>query len=154
MATNFQHRYTDFTPGDELRLSDYLQSIVTNWRLIATVTIAVTALGSAYAFLAQPVYKADAIIQVEETANADNGAANARQQIEPLSRMFETKATTAAQIELLKSRLVTEAAVRNLHLDIAAQPHTLPVVGNLLTALTTGRFGFKMPPLMDLPRLA
>lgn len=154
MATNFQHRYTDFTPGDELRLSDYLQSIVTNWRLIATVTIAVTALGSAYAFLAQPVYKADAIIQVEETANADNGAANARQQIEPLSRMFETKATTAAQIELLKSRLVTEAAVRNLHLDIAAQPHTLPVVGNLLTALTTGRFGFKMPPLMDLPGFA
>ncbi|WP_206951338.1 polysaccharide biosynthesis tyrosine autokinase [Trinickia acidisoli] len=151
MAMNFEHRYTDFASGDELRLSDYLQSIATNWRLIATITLAVTALGSAYAFLARPVYEANAIIQVEDTPNADNGAAaDMRQQIEPLSRMFETKATTAAQIELLKSRLVTEATVRDLRLDIDAAPHTPPVVGHLLTALTTGKFGFTMPPFMDL----
>lgn len=154
MAMNFEHRYTDLTPGDELRLTDYLQGIVANWRLIAAVTLAVTALGSVYAFLAPPIYKADAIIQVEQSPNADNGAANPRQQIEPLSRMFETKATTAAQIELLKSRLVTEATVRNLRLDLAAEPHTPPLVGNLLTALTTGKFGFSMPPFMDLAGFA
>lgn len=151
MAIDFEQRYPDFAAGDELRLSDYLQAVATNWRLIATITAALTLLGSAYAFLARPVYKADAIIQVEETPNAGNGAAdNLRQQIEPLSRMFETKATTAAQIELLKSRLVTEGTVRDLRLDIAAQPHTPPVVGDLLTALTTGKFGFKMPAFMDL----
>lgn len=154
MAMNFEHRYTDFTAGDELRLSDYLQGIVANWRLIAAITVAATALGSAYALIAPPLYKADAIIQVEQTANADNGAANPRQQIEPLSRMFETKATTAAQIELLKSRLVTEATVRSLRLDIAAEPHTPPIVGNLLTALTTGKFGFTMPAFMDLAGFA
>lgn len=151
MAIDFERRYTDFAAGEELSLSDYLQAIATNWRLIATVTLAVTLLGSAYAFLARPVYKADAIIQVEETPNAGNGAAeDPRQQIEPLSRMFATKATTAAQIELLKSRLVTEGTVRDLHLDLAAQPHTPPIVGDLLTALTTGKFGFTIPAFMDL----
>ena len=151
MAIDFEHRYTDFTSGDELRLADYLQAIVANWRLIAAITLAVTALGSAYAFLARPVYQADAVIQVEETPNAGNGGAeDARQRIEPLSRMFETKATTAAQIELLKSRLVTEATVRDLHLDIAAGPRTLPIAGHLLTALTTGKLGFTVRPFMDL----
>ena len=52
--------------------------------------------------------------------------------------MFESKANTAAQIELLKSRLVTETTVRSLRLDLTAEPHTPPVVGHLLSALTTG----------------
>jgi tyrosine-protein kinase Etk/Wzc len=151
MAIDFEHRYTDFVPGDELRLSDYLHSIATNWRLVATIALATTLLGSAYAFLAKPIYQTNAIIQVEENPNAGNGAANElRQQIEPLSRMFETKATTAAQIELLKSRLVTEGTVRDLRLDIAAQPRTLPVVGYFSTALTTGKFGFTVAPFMNL----
>ena len=75
MAIDFERRYTDFAAGDEFRLSDYLQAIAANWRLIATMTLAVTLLGAAYAFLARPVYRADAIIQVEETPNAGNGAA-------------------------------------------------------------------------------
>ena len=151
MAIDFEHRYTDFVPGEELRLSDYLHAIATNWRLVATIALVVTMLGSAYAFFARPVYKTDAIIQVEENPNAGNGAAGElRQQIEPLSRMFETKATTAAQIELLKSRLVTEGTVRDLHLDIGAEPRTLPIVGYFTTALTTGKFGFTMPAFMDL----
>lgn len=150
MAMNFEPRYSDVTSGDELRLSDYLQDIVANWRLIVALATVATALGAAYAFLARPIYKADAIIQVEQTSNAENGAANNRQQIEPLSRMFESKAATAAQIELLKSRLVTEATVRNFGLDLTAEPHTPPVVGHLLTALTTGKLGFTMPPFADL----
>ena len=62
MATHLEHRYTDFAPGDELCLADYLQAMAANWRLIATIALIVTALGSAYAFLARPVYKADAIM--------------------------------------------------------------------------------------------
>ena len=39
---NFENRYTDVTAADELRLTDYLQANVGNWRLIATITLAVT----------------------------------------------------------------------------------------------------------------
>jgi tyrosine-protein kinase Etk/Wzc len=151
MAMNFDTRYTDVSAADELRLTDYLQAIVGNWRMIAKVTLAVTLLGVAYAFLASPVYKADAIIQVEDVQNGDNaGGGNQQQQIEPLSHMFTRKATTAAEVELLKSRLVTEATVRDLHLDIAAQPRMLPVIGPLLAGLTTGKWGFTIAPFMDL----
>lgn len=151
MAMNFENRYTDVPASDELRLSDYLQAVAANWRLIAMITFGVVLLSAAYAFLTRPVYKADAVIQVEDAQNGENGGgANQQQQIEPLSRMFERKATTAAQIELLKSRLVTEATVRNLHLDVAAEPRTLPVIGDLLTGLTTGKWGFKIAPFMDL----
>lgn len=151
MAMNFDNRYTDVAAADELRLTDYLQAIVGNWRLIATIALVVTLAGAGYAFLARPVYKADAVIQVEDVQNGENGGGgNPQQPIEPLSRMFTRKATTAAQIELLKSRLVTEATVRELHLDIAAEPRTLPVAGPLLAALTTGKWGFRIEPFMDL----
>ncbi|GLU30554.1 polysaccharide biosynthesis tyrosine autokinase [Trinickia caryophylli] len=151
MAMNFDNRYTDVAAADELRLTDYLQAIVGNWRLIATIALVVTLAGTGYAFFARPVYKADAVIQVEDVQNGENGGGgNQQQPVEPLSRMFTRKATTAAQIELLKSRLVTEATVRELHLDIAAEPRALPVAGPLLAALTTGKWGFRIEPFMDL----
>ncbi|RKP50911.1 polysaccharide biosynthesis tyrosine autokinase [Trinickia fusca] len=152
MGMNFDNRYTDVSATDELRLTDYLQAIVANWRLIVSITLAGLLIATGYAFLARPVYKADAMIQVEDAQNADNGGGGGNQQqtIEPLSRMFERKATTAAQVELLRSRLVTEATVNNLHIDITAQPRTLPVIGGLLAALTTGKWGFTVEPFMDL----
>ncbi|NRO95819.1 polysaccharide biosynthesis tyrosine autokinase [Paraburkholderia sp. NMBU_R16] len=151
MAMNFENRYTDVTAADELRLTDYLQAIVGNWRLIATITLAVTLVSVGYAFLTRPVYKADAVIQVEDVQNGENGGGgNQQQQIEPLSRMFTRKATTAAEIELLKSRLVTEATVRDLHLDTTVEPRTVPVIGSILAALTTGKWGFKVDPFMNL----
>ncbi|WP_207004564.1 polysaccharide biosynthesis tyrosine autokinase [Trinickia mobilis] len=149
MAMNFDNRYTDVAAGDELRLADYLAAIVTSWRTILFITLAVLTLGLAYAFLAPAVYRADVMIQVEDAGN-DNNNNNNRQQIEPLAGMFATKATTAAEIELLKSRLVTEETVKRLHLDISASPKYLPVVGGFVGNLVNGRWGFTLPPFMNL----
>lgn len=130
MAMNFDSRYSDVSTGDELRLSDYLAAVLGNWKLVTVVMLAVVALGTAYAFIATPTYKADALIQVEET-NPNNPNANANA-VQAVSQMFDGKATTAAQIELLRSRLVVDDAVRRLHLDISAAPHGFPVLGGLL----------------------
>lgn len=67
MAMNFDSRYADVSTGDELRLSDYLAAVLGNWKLVTVVMLAVVALGTAYAFIVTPTYKADALIQVEET---------------------------------------------------------------------------------------
>ncbi|MDR5757931.1 polysaccharide biosynthesis tyrosine autokinase [Caballeronia sp. LZ035] len=131
MAMNFDSRYSDVSTGDELRLSDYLAAVLGNWKLVTVVMLAVVALGTAYAFIATPTYKADALIQVEETNPNNNPNANANA-VQAVSQMFDGKATTAAQIELLRSRLVVDDAVRRLHLDISAAPHGLPVLGGLL----------------------
>jgi tyrosine-protein kinase Etk/Wzc len=152
MAINFDNRYTDVSTGDELRLADYLQAILTSWRTVLFITLAVLVLGTAYAFLATPVYRADVMIQVEEAQpdNPNQNNNNGAQQIAPLAGMFATKATTAAQIELLKSRLVTEETVRRLHLDIAAKPKYLPVIGGFVGDLVNGKWGFSLPPFMNL----
>ncbi|SAL72237.1 exopolysaccharide transport protein family protein [Caballeronia peredens] len=131
MAMNFDSRYSDVSTGDELRLSDYLAAVLGNWKLVTVVMLAVVALGTAYAFIATPTYKADALIQVEETNANNNPNANANA-VQAVSQMFDAKSTTAAQIELLRSRLVVDDTVRRLHLDISAVPHGFPVVGGVI----------------------
>ncbi|MFM0138632.1 polysaccharide biosynthesis tyrosine autokinase [Caballeronia grimmiae] len=143
MAINFDARYSDVSTGDELRLSDYLAAVFGNWKLVTVVMLAVVALGAAYAFVAPPTYKADALIQTEET-NANNNANANVNAVQAVSQMFDAKSTTAAQIELLRSRLVVDDTVRRLHLDIAAAPHTVPVLGGVIgSALST--FDVKVP---------
>ncbi len=127
MAMNFDTRYSDVSTGDELRLSDYLAAVLGNWKLVTLVMLVAVALGTAYAFIAPPTYKADALIQVEESNNNNNNAnANA---VQTVSQMFDAKSTTAAQIELLRSRLVVDDTVQRLHLDITAAPRYFPFVG-------------------------
>ncbi|MFM0051952.1 polysaccharide biosynthesis tyrosine autokinase [Caballeronia grimmiae] len=143
MAINFDARYSDVSTGDELRLSDYLAAVFGNWKLVTVVMLAVVALGAAYAFVAPPTYKADALIQTEET-NANNNANANVNAVQAVSQMFDAKSTTAAQIELLRSRLVVDDTVRRLHLDISAAPHTVPVLGGVIgSALST--FDVKVP---------
>ena len=149
MAINFDNRYTDVS-SDEMHLTDYLQAIVANWRSILMITLAITALGTAYAFIATPVYRADVLFHVVD--KADNN--NKQDGLQPLTGMFDTKPSTAAEIELMKSRLVTEETVKSLHLDIAARPHTLPFVGGLLAPLMNGKWGIKLPPALQLPSYA
>ncbi|WP_175944733.1 polysaccharide biosynthesis tyrosine autokinase [Caballeronia sp. BCC1704] len=131
MAMNFDARYSDVSTGDELRLSDYLAAVFGNWKLVTVVMLAVVALGTAYAFIAPPTYKADALIQVEET-NANNNANANVNAVQAVSQMFDAKSTTAAQIELLRSRLVVDDTVRRLHLDISAAPHSIPMIGGAI----------------------
>jgi tyrosine-protein kinase Etk/Wzc len=141
MAINYESRYADVvSTGDELRLSDYLAAILGSWRLIVTVMLAVVLLGVAYAFLASPVYKADAMIQVSET-NQNNNANGNGNAVQTVSQMFDTKSTTAAEIELLRSRFVVENAVRTLHLDISARPRYFPFVGGMISSIAGTRNG-------------
>ena len=141
MAINFENRYTDVvSTGDELRLSDYLGAVMASWRIIATVTLVVVLLGTAYAFLAPPVYRADAMIQVTESQPGANNAPNANA-VQTVSQMFDAKSTTAAEIELLRSRLVVEDTVNKLHLDIAARPRYFPFIGGLISDVLGTRNG-------------
>ena len=147
MAINFDTRYSDVSTGDELRLSDYLAAVFGNWRLVAVITLACVALGTAYAFLASPTYRSDAMIQVEESNNNNNNANNANA-VQTVSQMFDAKSTTAAQIELLRSRLVVEDTVRRLHLDITASPHYFPVLGGVIGSAMAS-FNLPMPSFLS-----
>ncbi|MCC8391832.1 polysaccharide biosynthesis tyrosine autokinase [Paraburkholderia sp. MMS20-SJTR3] len=147
----YETRYADAAGPGRLQLSDYLRTIVRGRRTIVTVTLLALVLGGAYAFLAPPTYRADVLFHVEDKAAGANGAASGAP---PSPGGSDTKSSTAAQIELLKSRLVVEEAVRALHLDITATPRRVPVVGPMLAGLVNGRWGFRLPSFVDLSGFA
>lgn len=108
---------------DEINLSEVTSVIVENRLLIAAITAATLTLGVAYAFLGTPVYRADATVQVGD----DTGALNDK--LGDLAQMFSGKSTADAEIELIRSRGVVDDTVRQLHLDITAQPRYFPLIG-------------------------
>jgi len=141
MATNLDSSYAA-VGTDERYLGDYLQTVLSNWRSIAVVTLAVTLLGTAYAFLARPTYRADVLFHVEDKSE---NTAKKDTTLPPLTGVFDSKTSANAEIEMLKSRLVTEETVRALHLDIAARPREVPFIGGMLTGLVNSSFGARLP---------
>lgn len=109
---------------DEIDLSAIATALWESKWLIATIAAFTLLLGIAYAALATPVYRANAIVQVDE----DSGAINDK--LGQLADLFGGKATADAEIELIRSRELIDDTVRRLHLDITAKPRYFPVIGS------------------------
>ena len=117
---------------DEINLVEYWDIIVDNRWLIAAITAMTLAVGGAYAFMARPVYEANLLIQVEDSAGS------AKSFLGEASSLFDVKTPAAAEIEIIRSRMVIGQAVDNTLLYIDARPRYLPVVGNWLARRATG----------------
>ncbi|GEA62011.1 polysaccharide biosynthesis tyrosine autokinase [Vibrio comitans] len=92
------------------------------WIIIFT-TFVFAVLGVTYALLATPIYKADALIQVEQK-NSGMPVLS-----EGLSDMFAQESNAATEIEIIKSRMVLGKTVDKFNLTTVAQPNYLPVIG-------------------------
>lgn len=123
MISKLENRYIESSDDEEIHFAEYLAVVLENWRMIAIVAFVVLVLGTIYAFLGTPSYRADALIQVEDSAGVANDA------LGELASLFDTKATAAGEIELIRSRLVVGETVRRLHLDITAEPRHFPLIG-------------------------
>ena len=106
---------------DEIDLGDLLGVLIENRWLILGITLVIFALGTTYAFVATPIYKADGLIQVEEKRS---GLGNL-----DISALFEGDTSVNAEIEIFRSRLVLGAVVDNLKLAIKAEPDYFPIFG-------------------------
>jgi tyrosine-protein kinase Etk/Wzc len=103
-------------------LSKLIGIILDSKKMIAASTLLCASLGTGYAVLSQPVYKADALIQVEEKSN---GLAS----LGDMSEMFAQEGRSATEIELLKSRMVLGSTVDDLDLTTVVTRDYFPVVG-------------------------
>lgn len=120
------------TPDHELADEDasliqYIDVIVTNRWLIASICAFVVLMGTAYAFLARPSYEANVMIQVEE----DNPT-NATSLLGSVSSLFDVKTQAEGELQILQSRYVVDQAVESLRLYIDAAPRYFPLFGWLL----------------------
>lgn len=92
---------------------------------VAAVFAVVMALAGAYLLLATPVYRSNAVFQVEDRTKTVAG-------LEELSSAFTERTPADTEIEIIRSRMLLSSVVEQLDLDIQARPRTAPLVGRLL----------------------
>ncbi|WP_447874072.1 tyrosine-protein kinase Wzc [Serratia fonticola] len=97
------------------------------WLIIA-ITSSFTCAAVLYIILSTPIYRADALIQVEQ--NVGNSILTNISDMLPSSQP-----ASAAEIEIIKSRRVIEKTVKDLHLDIQVSERHFPVIGKGLSRL-------------------
>ncbi len=117
----------DFETGNEINLADLIDTLLQHiWLIVGAVLVAL-ALGIAYATLATPIYKADALIQVESD------------KLTPLTGIQLSEALGAGtspisgEIEILRSREVLMDAIDATQADISISvANRFPVFGEWL----------------------
>lgn len=116
----------DSTPdGDDIDLRELLGVLLDRKWLIAAVTGAFFLVAVAYALLAAPVYRANAIVQVEARIPSIPGLPDLGE-----VGVGGAGTTAATEIALITSRTVIGDAVDALRLDIAVESQRMPVLGD------------------------
>ncbi|HTJ92839.1 MAG TPA: polysaccharide biosynthesis tyrosine autokinase [Pararobbsia sp.] len=118
---------------DEFVLGDLLVILRRQIWWILAITVVLTLLATVYAYMQTPTYSADALIQVEPNEqNVVGFTGTAGQQ--PTTGQL----STAAQIELLKSRSLVAGIVDQFDLDFSAYPNSFPFLGKIANKLWHG----------------
>jgi tyrosine-protein kinase Etk/Wzc len=95
------------------------------WVILALTSLALM-LGAFKLFNATPVYRANAMLQIE-----GGKGTTALQELQPLlNSNFDQYTAINAQLQILKSRMILGRVVDKLKLDIVAQPVYLPYIGS------------------------
>ncbi|MBR8507717.1 polysaccharide biosynthesis tyrosine autokinase [Burkholderia cenocepacia] len=123
--------------ADELDVRGILDVLIAHAGRIVAVAAACTALGATYVLVAKPVYKADIAVQVE------SGGSDLRSMAEGglvggLGALFDVKSTDDGEMEILRSRLVTEPVVDVQRLYIDARPRRVPLIGAAIARFNRG----------------
>lgn len=122
-----------------MSLREYLDVLVENRWVVAIAVVVAVMLGGAYALLASPQYRSDALVQVENKSGASA----------LLGDLTALSDTTPAdtEIEILRSRALVGAVVDQLKLDVVARPRRFPVLGAALGRWHDPDDGVAAPPL-------
>ncbi|MBK5145707.1 polysaccharide biosynthesis tyrosine autokinase [Budviciaceae bacterium BWR-B9] len=107
----------------------YLLGIALDYKWLIFITLLIFAVcGTLYAFTATPIYKADALVQIEQRSSSN--------MLGKLSEMLpDNKSSSAPEIEVLKSRMILGKTVRDLNLDILVKPQYFLGIGKKFSQL-------------------
>ncbi len=123
-ASKNQNRSKE-SQSQEIDLLALLGTLLDRKWFIVLVTAVFAIIGVAVAVLSTPIYKATALVQVEESSPSVPG-------LDDMAGMFESSSEAVTEIELLKSRSVIGEAVDTLKLNIIAEPKLFPIIGGKL----------------------
>ena len=114
--------------GDETDLADLIGILIDSRWMIAVITATFFFLGLVHTVITTPIYRADALIQVEEKKSGFGDL--------DINSLFEGDTSVNAEIEILRSRLILGTVVDDLKLDISATPNFFPLFGAALDRRT------------------
>lgn len=110
---------------DEIDLGRLFGTLLDYKWWIIGCTLVAAIIGLSYATLTNPVYRADALLQVEEKSSGLAGMGE-------LGEMFSQESSAVTEIEIIKSRMVLGTIVDQLRLDIQVQPKRFPIIGDFM----------------------
>lgn len=91
--------------------------------LIIFITALFSVFGVVYALLATPIYKGDALIQVEQKSGGMSAL------VGDMGDIFSSESSATTEIEIIKSRMILRQTVEKLNLTTLASPIYIPVIG-------------------------
>ncbi|SON51014.1 polysaccharide biosynthesis tyrosine autokinase [Vibrio tapetis] len=100
------------------------------WTIIATTFLFAIA-GVAFALLSTPIYKADALIQIEEKSKGGISA-----MVGDMGDMFSSESSATTEIEIIKSRMILGDTVDKFNLTSMVSPSYFPIAGKGWARLT------------------
>jgi len=101
---------------EETDLLDLLKDLAKNWRIMIPCVIVAGIIGVFVAMWIRPVYKVDALLQIESKSNKSAGLMGG------LPSLFAPTSPAETEIELIKSRHIIGDAVEKMHLQYQAIP--------------------------------
>lgn len=132
-------RITANNDNDEIDLARLFGHLIDRRWLILSITSLFCLFGISYALLSTPIYSGSALIQVEKKS----GTSSLLSKMGDLGDMVGGQPEAAAEIELLKSRMVLGKTVADLNLEISVTPDYFPVIGQGIARI----FGEAKPQL-------
>ncbi|MDH5933726.1 polysaccharide biosynthesis tyrosine autokinase [Vibrio splendidus] len=98
--------------------------------LIMLTTFTFAVFGIAFALLSTPIYKADALIQIEQKSSGGISS-----MVGDMGDIFSQNASVTAEIEIIKSRMILGETVDKFNLTTVTTPIYIPYVGKGLARL-------------------
>lgn len=114
---------------DDIQLGEIIATLLGYKWFIAAVTAGAIVLGIIALFVMTPIYRANAVLQIEEQAKGLGALTD-------LSAFMEDTTSVATEVELIRSRMVLGRVIERLQLDVRAEPAHLPLFGKAIARRT------------------
>ncbi|MGR5231444.1 polysaccharide biosynthesis tyrosine autokinase [Vibrio rotiferianus] len=133
---------------DEIDLGKLFGILLDAKWLIIGVTLVFATLGIAIALLSTPIYKADALIQIEQKSSGGISA-----MVGDMGELFAAESSATTEIEIIKSRMILGDTVDKFNLTTIATPDYLPFIGKGLARIN-GTQDYISVSTFEMPRTA
>ncbi|KNY46377.1 tyrosine protein kinase [Vibrio harveyi] len=133
---------------DEIDLGKLFGILIDAKWFIIGITLLFATIGIAVALLSTPIYKADALIQIEQKSSGGISA-----MVGDMGELFAAESSATTEIEIIKSRMILGDTVDKFNLTTIATPDYLPFVGKGLSRIN-GTQDYISVSTFEMPRTA